>query len=68
MIKNLELCLIAGTLCNNSVIKQNDVAITGLWRRKQDSGWRIEGDPTEGALCVAAAKAGIWRSELEKST
>lgn len=65
--KNLELCLIAGSLCNNSVIKQNNVAITGLWRRKQNTGWAIEGDPTEGALAVVAAKAGIWRAELEKT-
>ena len=25
------------------------------------------GDPTEGALIVAAAKAGLWRSDLEQS-
>ena len=65
--KNLELCLIASSLCNNSVIKQNSVPITGIWRRKQSSGWSIEGDPTEGALAVAAAKAGIWRTDLENS-
>ena len=29
--------------------------------------YRMVGDPTEGALLVAAAKAGIWRKELEKS-
>ena len=27
--------------------------------------WRIKGDPTEGALVVAAAKAGLHKSELE---
>jgi P-type Ca2+ transporter type 2C len=27
--------------------------------------WRMAGDPTEGALIVAAAKAGLWRSVLE---
>ena len=34
-----------------------------------DSGqpiWRVAGDPTEGALVVAAAKAGYWREEVEK--
>ena len=28
--------------------------------------WRIIGDPTEGALVVAAAKSGYWRAALEK--
>jgi Ca2+-transporting ATPase len=65
--KNLELCLITASLCNNSIIKQNNVAITGLWRKKQNTGWSIEGDPTEGSLVVAAAKAGIWREDLEKT-
>ncbi|MDU4961464.1 MAG: calcium-transporting P-type ATPase, PMR1-type [Sporomusaceae bacterium] len=65
--KNLELCLITAALCNNSVIKQNNVAITGLWRKREKTGWSVEGDPTEGALAVAAAKAGIWRESLEKA-
>lgn len=30
------------------------------------SGWEMAGDPTEGALVVAAAKAGMWREEMEK--
>jgi Ca2+-transporting ATPase len=29
--------------------------------------WRVKGDPTEGALITAAAKAGIDRAELAKS-
>ncbi|CAG0929375.1 H+-transporting ATPase [Thermoflexales bacterium] len=29
--------------------------------------YRMVGDPTEGALIVAAAKAGLWRSEIEQS-
>jgi Ca2+-transporting ATPase len=28
--------------------------------------YRMVGDPTEGALVVAAAKAGLWRDEIEK--
>lgn len=28
--------------------------------------WRMVGDPTEGALVVAAAKSGLWRDEVEK--
>ncbi|SDF39991.1 calcium-transporting P-type ATPase, PMR1-type [Sporolituus thermophilus] len=64
---SLQKCLLIGALCNNSVVKQNNVSITGLWRRKNSSGWTVEGDPTEGALVVAAAKAGIWRETVEKA-
>lgn len=37
----------AMVLCNDSVLRQGD------------EGWHIVGDPTEGALVVAAAKAGV---------
>ncbi len=40
----------AGLLCNDSVLAQGE------------DGWKIEGDPTEGALLVAARKAGLDRS------
>ena len=29
--------------------------------------WRMIGDPTEGALIVASAKAGLWRDDVESS-
>jgi len=64
--KCLMQCLTIGCLCNNSVLKQGGVGITGLWRRRNERGWSVEGDPTEGALVVAAAKAGIWRADYEK--
>jgi Ca2+-transporting ATPase len=32
---------------------------------ESDGGWRVSGDPTEGALVVAAAKAGIDRQALD---
>ncbi|MEG6585983.1 calcium-transporting P-type ATPase, PMR1-type [Dendrosporobacter sp. 1207_IL3150] len=64
--KLLHNCLELGALCNNSYLKRNDVNISGIWRHGKDSEWSIEGDPTEGALIVAAAKAGIWRENLEK--
>ncbi|WP_378952099.1 calcium-translocating P-type ATPase, SERCA-type [Pelosinus sp. sgz500959] len=64
--KCLQQCLEMSVLCNNSILKHNDVSITGLWRKRENVGWSIEGDPTEGALVVAAAKANLWRSELEK--
>ncbi|MCS7060046.1 MAG: cation-translocating P-type ATPase [Anaerolineae bacterium] len=31
------------------------------------NGWQIKGDPTEGALIVAAAKAGLNKNELEQA-
>lgn len=65
--KSLQQCLTIGALCNNSILKQNNVSITGLWRQRNTSGWSIEGDPTEGALVVAAGKASIWRGDLEKT-
>jgi len=64
--KALQQCLTIGVLCNNSILKQNTIAITGVWRNKTETGWCIEGDPTEGAIIVAAGKAGIWQSEIEK--
>jgi len=43
----LSETLLAGLLCNDSRLVEAD----GLWR--------VEGDPTEGALITAAAKAGL---------
>jgi magnesium-transporting ATPase (P-type) len=37
----------AGLLCNDAILRQ------------QDDVWRLEGDPTEGALLTLAAKAGL---------
>lgn len=56
----LELLLKIGALCNDAKLEEVS--------QEQDSpSWRILGDPTEGALVVAAAKAGLVTSELEKS-
>ncbi|WP_340819532.1 cation-transporting P-type ATPase [Methanolobus sp. WCC4] len=41
-------------LCNNSAIE-----------KKQEK-WEVVGDPTEIALTVAAAKADLWKDDLEK--
>lgn len=43
----LSELLRAGLLCNDSVLKQDE------------EGWKVEGDPTEGALLVAAGKSGL---------
>jgi len=43
------------------------IRVSGIFRGKsKDSIWGIDGDPTEGALLVAAAKAGVWREGLER--
>lgn len=45
--------LCAAVLCNGATL------------RKEDGVWRILGDPTEGALLVAAAKGGFTLEELQ---
>lgn len=65
--KALAKSLLVCALCNNSLLKRNNIGISGLWRSKKSSSWSIEGDPTEGALLVTAAKANIWRTDLEKN-
>ncbi len=40
-------------LCNSAALRQEGDA------------WKVAGDPTEGALLAAAAKAGLWKHELE---
>ena len=54
--KDLELLLVTGALCNNA----------SLQLREGKNSWEIMGDPTEGALVVAAAKAELEKKELEK--
>ncbi len=48
----LKECLMAGVLCNDSQLKQS-----GEY-------WMVVGDPTEGALIAAAAKADLNQSRL----
>ncbi len=49
----VEPVLRIAALCNNAGLESGQ------------EGWQIRGDPTEGALIVAAAKAGLWRDQLE---
>ena len=49
----LDLLLRVGLLCNDSRLEKDEEG-------EQDGGWRIVGDPTEAALVVLAAKAGMW--------
>jgi P-type Ca2+ transporter type 2C len=53
--KTLSLLLKVATLSNNSSLKQDP----------DNQHWDIIGDPTEGALIVAAAKAGYQEEDLE---
>ena len=45
--------LTGGLLCSDARLERDD------------GEYRMVGDPTEGALVVAAAKAGLWREEVE---
>lgn len=50
----MEALLNIGLLCNDSSLKE------------KESSWRVQGDPTEGALIVSAMKAGYDPREMEK--
>ncbi|MFQ5813144.1 MAG: cation-translocating P-type ATPase, partial [Anaerolineae bacterium] len=54
-----NLLLRASLLCNDARLEEDS-------DNEEGEGWRMVGDPTEGALVVAAAKAGFWREELEQ--
>jgi Ca2+-transporting ATPase len=49
-----------GLLCNDAQIEQIESKETG------EPVWRVIGDPTEGALVVAAAKADLLRDRVEQ--
>jgi Ca2+-transporting ATPase len=67
-LPGVNLLLRAGLLCNDARLEPAEATdgvgdgATGEGRRA----WRMIGDPTEGALVVAAAKAGYWRDEVER--
>jgi len=64
--RSLDMALRISALCNNAKLSREKTVITGMFRRKKKNPWQIIGDPTEGALLVLAAKAGIWREYAEK--
>jgi Ca2+-transporting ATPase len=53
-MRALSQCLTAGLLCNDSRLVQ------------AEGQWRVEGDPTEGALIGSALKAGLSREALRR--
>lgn len=66
--KGFDLAMKVCALCNNAALKKDNTQVRGLFRLAEgDRNWSIIGDPTEGALLVAAAKAGQWRDMLEKN-
>jgi len=56
----ISLLLHTGLLCNDAALEKGGA-------QEGESSWRMVGDPTEGALVVMAAKAGLWRAEVEKA-
>jgi Ca2+-transporting ATPase len=53
--KDIEELLKIAVLCNDSALNQDN----------QTGKWTVKGDPTEGALIVAAAKANIQKEALD---
>lgn len=49
-------CLVAGVLCNDARLEQ------------EDGQWQVIGDPQEGALIAVASKVGVNRSNLERES
>ena len=53
----VSILLAGAALCNDALLEPDE----------ENGGFTTVGDPTEGALIVAAAQAGLWKAELEKS-
>jgi len=53
------LMLKAALLCNDAFLERDSSG-------EAPAQWRMVGDPTEGSLVVAAAKAGLWKDEMEQ--
>ena len=56
--EGLRTLLKIAVLCNDSKLEKDP----------QIERWVVRGDPTEGALVVTAAKAALWKDELERDT
>jgi Ca2+-transporting ATPase len=54
----IDLLLIAGALCNDAVLHPNE---------GEPRSYRAIGDPTEGALLLAAARIGILQDSLDRT-
>jgi Ca2+-transporting ATPase len=56
--RSLALLIKAMTLANDAVLEREE--------NGQNGNWRIIGDPTEGALVVAAAELGLMKDDLDR--
>jgi P-type Ca2+ transporter type 2C len=54
----IAMLLSGGTLANDAVLEESE---------RNDGTFTAVGDPTEGALVVAAAQMGLWKNELEQA-
>jgi P-type Ca2+ transporter type 2C len=54
--QDLSLLLAGGALANDAILQPDDDA----------EGFHTIGDPTEGALVVAAARMGLWKEQLDE--
>lgn len=54
--RGLRMIMEAGVLCNGAYLRTDS----------KTGAWGVLGDPTEGSLVVLAAKAGIYKEEIEK--
>ncbi len=52
---NIALLLAGGALCSDARLTPDE----------NDGGHKVEGDPTEGAIVVAAARMGLWKGAME---
>ena len=55
--QSISLLLIGGALCNDAYLEPDPDNPSRIYAK---------GDPTEGAMVVAAARFGLWKDELEK--
>ncbi len=54
--EHLKTLLKIAVLCNDSNIEKD----------QKTEKWAVKGDPTEGSLVVVAAKANLWKADLDK--
>ena len=53
---SVPLLLLSGALCNDAILECNEETNT----------YTAVGDPTEGALVIAAAQADLWKDDMEE--
>ena len=54
---SVALLLLGGALCNDAILECDE----------EKNSYTSVGDPTEGALVIAAAQADLWKDELEET-